>query len=149
MRIFLLTTIALVSGPLWSQAVYRSVDESGTVSYSDRPQGENVEEIFIAVRSSANRPAPRQSASSGTQPQAAEQASQQPGQQAEAAGLTEEEIAQQRAENCRIATERLERYTVSHRLYRNLPNGEREYLSDAEIDDARATAAADVEEWCD
>jgi hypothetical protein len=33
-------------------------------------------------------------------------------------------------------------------LFRTLPNGEREYLSDAEIDEAKAKAAADVEASC-
>jgi hypothetical protein len=57
--------------------------------------------------------------------------------------------AERRAENCAIARGRVERYSISHRLYRSLPDGEREYLSDAEIDEARARAEADTKEWCD
>jgi hypothetical protein len=59
-----------------------------------------------------------------------------------------EEIAAERARNCALAQERAERYRISRRLYRSLPNGEREYLSDAELDEARAKAEADVGNWC-
>jgi hypothetical protein len=57
--------------------------------------------------------------------------------------------AERRVKNCEIAQDRVERYEISHRLYRTTPDGEREYLSDAEIDEARTRAQADVQEWCD
>jgi hypothetical protein len=42
----------------------------------------------------------------------------------------------------------MERYTVSRRLFRTDAAGEREYLDDGAVAEARAKAAADVEDWC-
>ena len=69
--------------------------------------------------------------------------------QAERLAQGAERQAQRRAENCEIARDRAQRFAVSHRIYRTLPDGEREYLSSEEIDEARARADADVQEWCD
>ena len=52
------------------------------------------------------------------------------------------------AENCEIARERMDRYTVSRRLFRTNADGEREYLDDSAVAEARAKAAADVQDWC-
>ena len=49
---------------------------------------------------------------------------------------------------CEIAREREQRYTVSRRLFRTNAAGEREYLDDAAVAEARAKAAADVKDWC-
>jgi hypothetical protein len=130
----------------WSAEVYRSVDADGTVSYSDRPVGENAETFFIDTRT-PTAPPPVTPPAAGAPETPAEEAS-------DSAALeprepTPEERAEERERNCGIARERLDRYLTSRRLYRSTPDGERAYLSDAEIDEARARAAADVEEWCD
>ena len=44
--------------------------------------------------------------------------------------------------------ERMDRYTVSRRLVRTNADGEREYLDDSAVAEARAKAAADVQDWC-
>ena len=54
------------------------------------------------------------------------------------------ELREQREKNCETARERSDRYTLSRRLFRTNAAGEREYLDDAAIDEARAKAAADV-----
>jgi hypothetical protein len=138
--------LALVAAPLFAADVYRTIDANGNVAYSDRPEGQSTERIFIAT--------PRASSSPRTQagvrtPMAAPAGPQSEDLNAEVRQEPRpEEIAAQRARNCTVAQERAERYRVSHRLYRNLPNGEREYLSDAELDEARAKAEADVANWC-
>ena len=48
-----------------------------------------------------------------------------------------------------MARERNDRYALSRRLYRTNADGERYYLDDAAVAEARAKAAADVEDWCD
>ena len=40
------------------------------------------------------------------------------------------------------------RYTTAPRLYESLPDGGRRYLTDDEIDQARASAMDDVDAWC-
>lgn len=125
--------------------VYRSVDAAGNVSYSDRPVGENSETVYIATPRPSSTPPPAPPATDSTAA-ATTSASAAPPAEPEP---TPEELAEERAANCSAARDRLERYLMSRRLYRMTDDGEREYLSDAEIDAARAGAAGDVEQWCD
>jgi hypothetical protein len=64
------------------------------------------------------------------------------------AGPTAAQLKAERQKNCDIARETQERYTVSRRLFRTNAVGEREYLDDAAVAEARAKAAADVKDWC-
>lgn len=137
--------LAFVALPLFAADVYRSVDENGNVVYSDRPAGANPVRITIATREPATSPAgpavePRSPAGAVGR---REVTSDTPPEQERA-----EPTAEERAERCADARDRVERYNVAHRLYRETPDGEREYLNDAEIDEARARAAASVESWC-
>jgi hypothetical protein len=140
----LLLFVTTLTAASFGAEVYRSKASDGTVSYSDRPQGDNSEFVFIATPRPASGARSTQPARQGAP--AAPAANQAPimAENAPTAG----QIAEMRAKNCTIARERLVKYTQSHRLYRPLENGERAYLTDDEIDDARAKAAADVEEWC-
>lgn len=140
MRIAACALLALVSGSSFATEVYRSTDANGTVVYSDRPVDPKAEYVLVATPRSA---AARKSAAPRPPPAQAS-APAQTGARAAAA-----QSADERAKLCTTARERLQRYTISRRLYRTLENGEREYLTDAEIDDARARAAADVENWCE
>ena len=49
---------------------------------------------------------------------------------------------------CNDAQARVFSYEHSHRLYRELPNGEREYFTDEEITQARDDANQAVEKFC-
>ena len=73
---------------------------------------------------------------------------------------TQEEVAaydaQRNAEEKRVrqvqcarAREMSEVYSDAHRLYETMPNGERKYLTDAELTEARENAMRAVEESCD
>lgn len=126
--------------------VYVSVDEDGQVVYSDRPQGtEQMQVIQIGNRNGAPAPV--------AQPAAADTPAAEPGEEAEEGQLVfemeREATPEERTSNCQIARERAEARNTAHRIYRELPNGEREYLSAEEIDEARAKAEADIAEWCD
>jgi hypothetical protein len=122
--------------------IYRAVDANGQVVYSDRPP-EGLRAELVAVRTFAPPPPPDRPS-----PAAGETAAQAPLRAEIPRGPTAEEVAA-RARNCEIA--RMNAATVSEDrpLYRNAPNGEREYLSDAEIEEARAKAQSDVAAWCD
>jgi hypothetical protein len=138
--------LALTASVAYGAEVYRSTDANGVVSYSDRPQGANSQYIYVATPRPPSGMLPRGTAAPTPGPGQADPAVQAP---PPPVALPPSELEAQRARNCEIARERQQRYSVAHRLFRTLPNGEREYLSDAEIDDARARAAADVENWCD
>jgi hypothetical protein len=136
--------LAVAGLPVFAADVYRSVESDGTVVYSDRP-GEGTERVTIATLGTPSSLS-RAAAAAGIAP--AQNAAPQPEQLGAEVRVepTPAETAAERVRNCAVAQERAERYRVSQRLYRTLPNGEREYLSDAELDEARA--AADVANWC-
>jgi len=142
----LILTLSTLSA--WAAQVYRSVDAEGNVTYGDRPEGESAESIFIAAQRPPSAP---------TRPSATEQPASESAPSVETTGETErerrdptpEERAEDRAKNCAIARDREERYAISHRLYRETPDGGRDYLDDAALTEARTQATADVQEWCD
>jgi hypothetical protein len=138
---------ALLASCAQGAEVYRSTDANGVVRYSDRPDGDNSQSVYVATPR-AGRPGnaitPRQAAKPADDEKAAQDGAQN-GQREP----TAQELAAVRAKNCQTARERQGKYAVAHRLFRELPNGEREYLSDAEIDEAKAKAAEDVKTWCD
>ena len=149
--------LALLGTAAASADVYRSTDAHGTVVYSDRPS-ENSEPVIVSAPK-AGRPGnpitPRDAQTAPGSPQA--NATSAPGDQTQAAqkggkgekgDLTPAEKEAERAKNCLTARERKTKYEQSHRLFKTGPNGDREYLSDAEIDQARVQAAADVQTWC-
>jgi hypothetical protein len=141
--------LAIVGTAAYGADVYRSTAPDGTVSYSDRPQGADAQFVL------ATRPAvARATTSSASTPSAApanraDAAAQAPPNPTLPEGPTAAHLREQRQKNCEIARERLDRYALSRRLFRTNPAGEREYLDDAAAAEARAKAAADVEDWCE
>ena len=136
-------SLALLGTAAYAADIYRSTAPDGTVSYSDRPQGADSQFVYSATPRAArttpgtqavNAPvvAPPESPATPTLPE----------------GPSSLEIMEQRRKNCEVARERLERYTLSRRLFRTNDAGEREYLDDAAVAEARAKAAADVQDWC-
>jgi hypothetical protein len=133
--------------------VYRSTDANGVATFTDRPNENSVPVYVAAPRAGrpgntvaarpAAPPANANAATPGTQQAAAASGADQRVQQ------TPAERAAERTKNCAVARERVDKYAVSHRLYRDVGNGQREYLTDGEIDEAKARAAADVATWCD
>jgi hypothetical protein len=139
-RIAIAASLLAVFGTAHGADVYRSTAPDGTVTYSDRPQGSNAQFVFAAApRSSQGRPAalatderPPQTPANPTLPE----------------GPSAAELRALRQKNCEVARETMDRYALTNRLFRTNADGEREYLDDAAIAEARAKAAADVEDWC-
>ncbi len=143
--------LAFAATAAFGAEVYRSKDANGNVTFSDRPEDPNAVAITVLTpksgRPAAPPPQPRpvqktaDAASASNAPGGATAKPKEPPQ-------TPEEHQAEKAKNCEIARQRVQSYAVSHRLYREGPNGERQYLNDKEIDEAKARAAADVETWC-
>ena len=131
--------------------VYRSTDANGTVRYSDRPLDENSKPVYVASAPRSSRsapaPAPAKRAGNDAKDDAAKQGDPNRGVQAETA--TPAQQAEQKAKNCEVAKQRKQSYSEAHRLFKTDEKGERVYLSDSEIDQARARAEADVHTWCE
>jgi Domain of unknown function (DUF4124) len=126
--------------------IYRSTAPDGTVSYSDRPQGADAQFVTATQPSARTAPAIAGARPANASSAAAPQAPAVP--TLPSAGPSAADLREQREKNCQTAREAQERYTLSRRLFRTNAAGEREYLDDAAVAEARAKAAADVQDWC-
>jgi hypothetical protein len=145
-RLAIAASLLAVLGTAHGADVYRSTAPDGTVTYSDRPQGSDAQFVFAAAsRSSDGRGGAPATAATRA---ADEDAPQAPATPTLPEGPSAAELREQRQKNCEIARERLDRYALTNRLFRTNAAGEREYLDDAAVAEARTKAAADVEDWC-
>lgn len=150
--LLLSTALAGQAGATEMGNVYLWVDKDGTPHYQDRPpEGTTAEEArALSLRYKM------------TDAQAVQAANREQAELDDAANLREEQQAQDQAaeaqDRARVANERkqacesaratVEKYETAHRLYKPGPDGTRAYLSDEEIDAARANARRAVAEWC-
>jgi hypothetical protein len=132
-------------------AVYQWVDKDGTPHYQDRPpEGaeSSARELSLRYRltdSDQVAAATKSKAEANDVAQLREQ------QQAEDQANEEadrDQVRNEREEGCAKARERLQKYETAHRLYKPGPDGQRNYLTDEEIDAARLEARRTVDEWC-
>ena len=96
-----------------AETVYKWVDGSGQVHYTDLPPRAN-------------------------EPPISE----------EAWAASEADAAKAKVENCKTAQDKYQLYIQSQRLFRELPDGKRVYLTDKELTEARARAKQDVVDFC-
>jgi hypothetical protein len=144
-----LLLLALLGTAVQGAEVYRSKAADGTVVYSDRPENDNAQPITVITQHAAQRPATTETAPAAARPGAPEAAPQAPTAPAPLPpGPTAAQLQAERQKTCEIAREREQRYAVSRRLFRTNEKGEREYLDDKAVAEARAKAAADVKDWC-
>jgi hypothetical protein len=147
-----LLVIGLLPGIAAAQtaSVYKWTDAEGVVNYASLPPvGAQAERTTIRIRGTDRVAVQTQMADEATTQEATQiRKRQEAGEEADAAADRKEVVAQ-RAENCRIARDRMSRYSEAHRLYRPGPDGEREYLTSDQIDSERAEAINSVSKWCD
>ena len=140
--------LALLATAAQGAEVYRSKAKDGSVVYSDRPENDN-SEVVPTVQ--APRATARTAARPGAQGAAARPADAPPeaaNTPAPLTGPSAAELKEKRQKNCEIAKEREQRYELSRRLFKTNEKGEREYLDDKAVADAKAKAAQDVKDWC-
>jgi len=153
-------TVMLAVAVAWAQAgaadqgsVYQWVDSDGTPHYQDRPPedahiAQEAKELSLRYRLSdpdALASSARDRAELGD---AAKLRKQQQAEDRKADAEQRDQVKAEREQACAQAREKLEKYETAHRLYRPGADGERHYLSDEEIDAARAEARRAVAEWC-
>jgi hypothetical protein len=134
-----------------AQSVYKTVDEQGNVIYTDRPPANMPVEMVAGLdiaRTDADGIS-NQNEESRKQAVADKAAAQmRANQNAEEAGI-EAATSEIRKANCEEAQKRVTKYSEARRLYRDVGDGEREYLSDADVDAERSKSVRSVNEWCD
>lgn len=145
----LLLAALLAGGTSMAQEVYVWIDRDGNPAYGDTPPpGAEAQPVSIRYQRTD-----RQAMAERLQRQAEldDAARLRENQQAERSAADEadrQEIARQAEANCRQARDTLARYETAQRLFRPLPDGERDYLTDAELDAERAAARRAVDQWC-
>lgn len=139
---------SLASTAAMADSVYRGLDDEGHVVYSDRPLA-GYEEVFEldVIHSSAEAIRQQRDAEQRLAKAAGIREAQE-AEEASAAADAQASRAELRAKNCAAARARSEKYNTHRRLYKEGADGEREYLSDEELDAARAEAARTADEWC-
>lgn len=140
--------LALVTiGTVSAAEIYKWVDADGSIHYGDRPSGD-ITEQRMAIESRATDPARIQQdiqARQEIEARAAEVAAQAP------QGPTREELraqVQERTQKCNMYRDRMDRFTNSRHLYREDTDGERVYLDDTEMQEARTKVQGQVNEYC-
>ncbi len=58
------------------------------------------------------------------------------------------DVSNSKVKQCKEAKERYQRYVESQRLFRETPDGKREYLTDQQLTEARVRAKQSVDEYC-
>ena len=130
--------------------VYKWVDAEGVTYYGSRPpEWARAELTNVKVRRTEAQTVQNKLDREGAMQAAVDTREQQEAESTAEDQQWEEDVATQRAANCKTAQERLNAYNTAHRLYRELGDGEREYLDDSQTDAARADAHNLVNEWCD
>lgn len=128
--------------------VYRYVDEKGNVQYTDKPATLPAERLSVQSQKTDTVAAQQRQTDDLKRVQdagkARDKANGAQAEQSEASQLT----AKDKAERCTKARDRYETTMISRRLYQKGDDGERRYLSDAEITAARDSAKVTMDELC-
>jgi hypothetical protein len=159
-----LFAVAFLAAASAQAQVHKCVDPGGKIVYSQDPCPANMKSGTMSRRapsapaapsadSSADKAAQGDAAKSAAPKTAAEQEQafrKRQQDQAKAAKESEQKSAeaQQKAENCRNARERLASYEIGGRISRINAQGERYYLEDAQIEQGKSRARADVALAC-
>jgi hypothetical protein len=134
-----------------AETVYKWVDTRGQVHYTDLPPREPGARILATYEGSI--PVGEEEEDTGESgpdplPPGFKESDAPDGDTRAAAAAVQRDLSAIRAEQCQKAQERYRQYIESRRLYRTLPDGQREYLSDAELSAARVEAKKEVDEYC-
>lgn len=154
-RVALACGVAAFAVSAWFSAqadteVYKWVDPQGRIHYSDRPPPTEGKLLSMESTPSARAhvAAPSPSASSNSPPPRT--AAPPPAANANPAlrNSVENDVANAHSEQCKAAQDRYTVYVNSRRLYREGPNKERIYLTDAELETERVNAKREADEAC-
>lgn len=143
-----LLCVALVAwSSMASAIVYKWVDAQGKTQYGDSPPNNVHAEVVEILGSHPARAttSARAASSSSFKAPAPVTAS---GTDSEAKKTVDDDVAQTRAKQCADAQEHYKKLIEGRRIYKDGPNGERQYLTSEEIDTERLTAKQDIDAIC-
>jgi hypothetical protein len=142
-----LATLVLLAATAGAD-VYKYVDEKGNVQYTDKPATLPAERLNVQSQKTDTVAAQQRADADVKRIQDADKARNKTANQQSDQSAASELSAKDKAERCIKARERYDTAMNSRRLYQPGDNGERRYLSDAEIDAARNSAKVSMDELC-
>lgn len=133
-----------------ADVVYKWVDTTGQVHYSDLPPEEAGARLLgVFDRTLLPQAAESQDDTADTGgPEGGSPAEDDADPTASAAASVQRDVAQIRSQQCQQAQQQYKKYVESRRLYRQTADGKREYLTDDELTAARIQAKQDVDDLC-
>jgi hypothetical protein len=140
-----------------AETVYKWVDGSGQVHYTDLPPRQADAKILGIYQQEAGVVEETDSGDYGEEggdsgdgpaAQPAAPRTPEPPVSEQAMAAAEADAAKARVEQCKAAQDRYQRYLDSRRLFRETADGKRVYLTDQELTEARARAKQAVDDYC-
>jgi Domain of unknown function (DUF4124) len=142
-----------------AETVYKWRDSSGQIHYTDLPPRQSDAKILGVYEQEAGtfEDGPSEegdegdesgSEGSGNAPSETDPTTSEPPVSADAMAAVEADVAKAKVEQCKAAQDRYKRYVESRRLFRETPDGKRQYLTDQELADARARARQAISDTC-
>jgi hypothetical protein len=159
-RFFGAILMAGIAATAAAETVYKWVDSAGQVHYTDLPPSQSGAKLLGIYQQEAGviedgeggeYSASDEGYDSDSLPDAyppGEPATTEPPVSDEAMEASQADAERVKAEQCKEAQARYQRYIESRRLFRETPDGKREYLTDKELTEARARAKQTVTDYC-
>lgn len=136
-----------------AETVYKWVDSAGQIHYTDLPPKQDGAKI-LSVSHGTGTYDDEQGSDDDFSDETDNQSNDpsgtttpEPPVSREAVAAVQDDVAKAKVEQCKQAQDRYQRYIDSRRLYRE-ENGQRVYLTDQELTDARARAKQAVDDYC-
>ena len=144
----LVLSAAALATSAFAGEIYKYVDEDGNVHYLDRPTGESGEErMDISYSGTSNAAVSARVEKRRDYMATLEEARSEAKSQREAEAQARAEM-EARAAKCEEHRARLESYLQSRRLFRENEAGEREYLDEEQMMEARRKVEEAIQENC-
>jgi hypothetical protein len=152
--------LACVGAVAGAETVYKWVDGAGQVHYTDLPPRQGDAKILGVYQQESgdvegddsgdyDEEGGDDAGDSGAAPQASGTSrTPEPPVSDAALAAAEADALKAKVEQCKAAQDRYQRYIESRRLFREKPDGTREYLTDQELTEARARAKQAVDDYC-
>lgn len=147
MRIAAVLVMTVVSFAA-SADVYKWVDAQGRTHYSDRPDSDTAERLAVASRRTNPSVVAERNAVASEQRQSADAQAAEQRQEETASKAVSKDVDKTRDQQCKEAKEQYRVAIESQKLYRIGKDGERYYLTSAEIDEARLNSRRAMDQIC-
>jgi hypothetical protein len=147
LMIMLTTATLSFSGAVLAGEIYKWTDEDGNVHYEDRPTGNQVE--LVALSRNTNNDAVRAGIDARREREATRASARSQRDQDANSAAEKKMESDQRIAKCQESRARMQSYLQARRLYNQDESGERVYLDEDQIMDARSRAQDEIQKFCD